>query len=228
MEALRASIDARGSKAASLKERKEPKRAASRRPHASPLDDEMHEFDSKDLKRLFGIPASQIRALIRAGHIHPLKKAGRLSYSFQDLIVLRTAGSLRAAKIPAQTINRTLRADPRLAAGRAAAERAVDLRHRRPHRGARRPGAARIGHGSIHPGARGQSTQGGDTSGHRQAPQRARCRAQTSRWRHPAHGVAREESLREGTRARGHRSCRRAQPRTRPVLRGTRSIWKRG
>ena len=69
----------------------------------------MHEFDAKDLKRLFGIPASQLRALVRAGHIHPLKKAGRLSYSFQDLIVLRTAGSLRAAKIPAQRINRTLR-----------------------------------------------------------------------------------------------------------------------
>src|SRR5580704_6833241 len=69
----------------------------------------MHEFDSKDLKRLFGIPASQIRSLIRAGHIHPVKKAGRLCYSFQDLIVLRTAGTLRAAKIPAQKINRTLR-----------------------------------------------------------------------------------------------------------------------
>ena len=69
----------------------------------------MHEFDTKDLKRLFGIPASQVRSLIRAGHIHPLKKAGRLSYSFQDLIVLRTAGSLRAAKIPAHKINRTLR-----------------------------------------------------------------------------------------------------------------------
>src|ERR1700723_3037361 len=70
----------------------------------------MHEFDTKDLLRLFGIPASQVRSLIRAGHIHPLKKAGRLSYSFQDLIVLRTAGSLRAAKIPAHKINRTLRA----------------------------------------------------------------------------------------------------------------------
>jgi len=68
----------------------------------------MHAFDTKDLKRLFGIPASQVRSLIRAGHIHPLKKAGRLSYSFQDLIVLRTAGSLRAAKIPAHKINRTL------------------------------------------------------------------------------------------------------------------------
>ena len=94
----------------SLKERKEPKRAVAQdAPRASPLADEMHEFDSKDLKRLFGIPASQVRSLIRAGHIHPLKKAGRLSYSFQDLIVLRTAGSLRAAKIPAQRINRTLR-----------------------------------------------------------------------------------------------------------------------
>jgi tetratricopeptide (TPR) repeat protein len=69
----------------------------------------MHEFDSKDLKRLFGIPASQVRSLIRAGHISPLKKAGRLSYSFQDLIVLRTLGSLRAAKIPTKKINRTLR-----------------------------------------------------------------------------------------------------------------------
>jgi len=68
----------------------------------------MHAFDTKDLKRLFGIPASQVRSLIRAGHIRPLKKAGRLSYSFQDLIVLRTAGSLRAAKIPAHKINRTL------------------------------------------------------------------------------------------------------------------------
>ncbi len=69
----------------------------------------MHEFDSKDLKRLFGIPASQLRSLIKAGHISPLKKAGRLSYSFQDLIVLRTLRSLRAAKIPTQKINRTLR-----------------------------------------------------------------------------------------------------------------------
>ncbi len=71
--------------------------------------DEMHEFDTKDLQRLFGIPASQVRALSRAGHIRPLKQSGRLRYSFQDLLVLRTAGALRAAKIPAQKINRTLR-----------------------------------------------------------------------------------------------------------------------
>jgi Flp pilus assembly protein TadD len=72
----------------------------------------MQEFDSKDLKRLFGIPASHVRSLIRAGHISPSKKpgkSGKLAYSFQDLIVLRTLGSLRAAKIPTKRINRTLR-----------------------------------------------------------------------------------------------------------------------
>jgi tetratricopeptide (TPR) repeat protein len=72
----------------------------------------MQEFDAKDLKRLFGISASHVRSLIRAGHISPAKKAGKsgkLAYSFQDLIVLRTLGSLRAAKIPTKRINRTLR-----------------------------------------------------------------------------------------------------------------------
>lgn len=69
----------------------------------------MQEFDAKDLKRLFGIPASHVRSLIRAGYINPSRKAGKLSYSFQDLIVLRTLGSLRAAKIPTKRINRTLR-----------------------------------------------------------------------------------------------------------------------
>lgn len=72
----------------------------------------MQEFDSKDLKRLFGIPASHVRSLIRAGHISPSRKSGKsgkLMYSFRDLIVLRTLGSLRAAKIPTKRINRTLR-----------------------------------------------------------------------------------------------------------------------
>src|SRR5580704_4974633 len=81
-------------------------------PPARRLADEMQEFDSKDLKRLFGIPASHVRSLIRAGHISPAKKpgkSGKLAYSFQDLIVLRTLGSLRAAKIPTKRINRTLR-----------------------------------------------------------------------------------------------------------------------
>jgi tetratricopeptide (TPR) repeat protein len=69
----------------------------------------MHAYDAKDLKQRFGIEASAVRSLTRAGHIRPVSRKGRLHYSFQDLIVLRTATSLRAAKIPAQRISRTLR-----------------------------------------------------------------------------------------------------------------------
>jgi tetratricopeptide (TPR) repeat protein len=76
--------------------------------HANPLDDEMHAYDAKDLERLFGLPASAVRALARAGNIQPVRRAGRLHYSFHDLVVLRTASALRAANISSQRINRTL------------------------------------------------------------------------------------------------------------------------
>ena len=68
----------------------------------------MHAYDTKDLERLFGLPPSAIRALARAGNIHPVRRSGRLHYSFHDLVVLRTASALRAAKISSQRINRTL------------------------------------------------------------------------------------------------------------------------
>jgi tetratricopeptide (TPR) repeat protein len=68
----------------------------------------MHAYDTKDLERLFGLPASTVRALARAGNIQPVRRAGRLHYSFHDLVVLRTASTLRAANIPSQRINRTL------------------------------------------------------------------------------------------------------------------------
>jgi len=70
--------------------------------------DEMHAYDTKDLKRLFGLPATAVRSLTRAGHLTPVTRSGRLHYSFEDLVVLRTASALRAAKIPARRINRTL------------------------------------------------------------------------------------------------------------------------
>jgi tetratricopeptide (TPR) repeat protein len=69
----------------------------------------MHAYDTKDLERLFGLPASAVRALTRAGHVSPVKRGGRLHYSFQDLLMLRTASALRAANISAQRINRTLK-----------------------------------------------------------------------------------------------------------------------
>ena len=80
-----------------------------KRLRAKPLDDEMHAYNSQDLERLFGLPVSTVRSLARAGHISPIKRGGRLHYSFQDLLVMRTASALRAAKISAHRINRTLR-----------------------------------------------------------------------------------------------------------------------
>ncbi|HXI48860.1 MAG TPA: tetratricopeptide repeat protein [Steroidobacteraceae bacterium] len=75
---------------------------------AKPPDDEMHAYDTKDLERLFGLPASVVRALSRAGNINPVRRGGKLHYSFHDLVVLRTASALRAAKISSQKINKTL------------------------------------------------------------------------------------------------------------------------
>ena len=68
----------------------------------------MHAYDTKDLERLFGLPASAVRALARAGNIQPIRRSGRLHYSFHDLVVLRTASALRAANISSQRINKTL------------------------------------------------------------------------------------------------------------------------
>jgi tetratricopeptide (TPR) repeat protein len=68
----------------------------------------MHAYNTKDLERLFGLPASAVRSLTRAGHISPVKRGGRLHYSFQDLLMLRTASALRSASISARRINRTL------------------------------------------------------------------------------------------------------------------------
>jgi tetratricopeptide (TPR) repeat protein len=68
----------------------------------------MHAYDTKDLERLFGLPASVVRALARAGNIQPVRRSGKLHYSFHDLVVLRTASALRAAKISSLRINKTL------------------------------------------------------------------------------------------------------------------------
>jgi tetratricopeptide (TPR) repeat protein len=58
----------------------------------------MQEYSLADLKRLFGLPPALIRKLSQAGFISPPgKKTTR--YTFQDLLVLRVAGALKAAKI---------------------------------------------------------------------------------------------------------------------------------
>jgi tetratricopeptide (TPR) repeat protein len=92
-----------------------------RRPAApeKPLDGERHRYTSKDLVRLFGVSRTLIRLLARAGHISPQKQAGKLSYSFQDLLVLRTAAALRAARMRPRKITEALDAIRSALPGRA-------------------------------------------------------------------------------------------------------------
>lgn len=59
----------------------------------------MQEYSLGDLGRLFGLPAALIRTLGQAGYITKAAPEGKSEYSFQDLLVLRMAGALKAAKI---------------------------------------------------------------------------------------------------------------------------------
>src|SRR3954470_18861092 len=59
----------------------------------------MQEYSLADLKRLFGLPPALIRKLSQAGFIAPPAPRGKSKYTFQDLLVLRVAGALKAAKI---------------------------------------------------------------------------------------------------------------------------------
>lgn len=70
----------------------------------------MHVYGTRDLQRLLGVGPASVRSFIRAGHVRPRKGArGRLQFSFQDLIILRTARSLSGANVPTRKLNRCLR-----------------------------------------------------------------------------------------------------------------------
>jgi tetratricopeptide (TPR) repeat protein len=69
----------------------------------------MHEYSRADLRRLFGLPASLVGDLARAQYITPSATRGKTSYTFQDLLILRTASALKAAKISAPKITAALR-----------------------------------------------------------------------------------------------------------------------
>lgn len=71
----------------------------------------MHQYGVNDVERMLGLPRSTIRALVAAGFVTPARGPRKaLLFSFQDLIVLRTAQSLATAKVPPQRITRSLKA----------------------------------------------------------------------------------------------------------------------
>jgi tetratricopeptide (TPR) repeat protein len=70
----------------------------------------MHTYGVKDVEKLLRLPRSTIRALIAAGFVAPTRgPRNRWLFSFQDLIVLRTAQALAEAKLSAKRINSSLK-----------------------------------------------------------------------------------------------------------------------
>jgi tetratricopeptide (TPR) repeat protein len=67
-------------------------------------------YSLRDVERLLGLPRSVIAGLIEAGFVAPTRGARReYRFTFQDLVVLRTAQALTDAKIPPARIVRALR-----------------------------------------------------------------------------------------------------------------------
>jgi tetratricopeptide (TPR) repeat protein len=70
----------------------------------------MQHYGVRDVEKLLGLPRSTIRALVDAGFVTPQRgPRNAWLFTFQDLIVLRTAQALAAAKLSQRRIARSLR-----------------------------------------------------------------------------------------------------------------------
>ena len=70
----------------------------------------MQEFGVREVEKLLRLPRSTIRALITAGFVSPARgPRNAWRFSFQDLIVLRTAQALAAANVPRKRITRSIK-----------------------------------------------------------------------------------------------------------------------
>ena len=69
----------------------------------------MHRYGVREVEKLLHLPRSTIRSLVAAGFVSPARAArGAWQFSFQDLIVLRKAQALVAAKVPRRRIARAM------------------------------------------------------------------------------------------------------------------------
>ena len=70
----------------------------------------MKGYATRDVAKLLGLSPSQVRAFARGGFLAPDRgPGGELRFSFPDLVLLRAAQGLAAARIPARRIRRALR-----------------------------------------------------------------------------------------------------------------------
>lgn len=70
----------------------------------------MHPYGVRDVERLLRLPRSTVRSLIASGFVSPARgPRNTWLFSFQDLIVLRTAQALAAAQVPSRRITRSMK-----------------------------------------------------------------------------------------------------------------------
>jgi tetratricopeptide (TPR) repeat protein len=70
----------------------------------------VQQFGVREVEKLLRLPRSTIHGLIKAGFVSPARGARRTYlFSFQDLIVLRAAQALAAARVPPGRITRSLK-----------------------------------------------------------------------------------------------------------------------
>ena len=70
----------------------------------------MHRYGVREVEKLLRLPRSTIRALVAAGFVVPSRgPRNSLRFSFQDLIVLRTAQALAAANVSQRRITKSVK-----------------------------------------------------------------------------------------------------------------------
>jgi tetratricopeptide (TPR) repeat protein len=71
----------------------------------------MKAYSTREVAELLGLSPTRVRSLVRAGVVAPQHAAnGRATFSFQDLVLLRTAKGLIDANVPARRITKALKA----------------------------------------------------------------------------------------------------------------------
>lgn len=70
----------------------------------------MQHFGTAEVARLAGVPVAAVRAMVRARYVAPTRgPRATLRFSFQDLVLLRTARDLLAAGVPRRRVGGALR-----------------------------------------------------------------------------------------------------------------------
>jgi tetratricopeptide (TPR) repeat protein len=71
----------------------------------------MKAYSTREVAELLGLEIARVRSLIRSGVVNPQRSlTGRASFTFQDLVLLRTAKGLIDAKVPPRRITKALQA----------------------------------------------------------------------------------------------------------------------